>query len=319
MGILSEFLEKFEISVKTETESILHGQKISTPKSTIKVEQERNTNEEIFYNSSLKQPPSAPPINVAQISIKKASYLPLQHSETPLRNTWACKEIIQFLIKEPYINIYNFNRAEKILIRFIDFKGLTDINELKNKLLELQEQLDKSTSSQDKFGKALVSWSLKTHGLKLTLTRPKLKGFKQYIAINFNKEEEITVLNCWAGKHEKNEFIKSRCRNSCHKKHQTNSINFDAEVWKSFNHAGITLKNYSKSLECLERNRNTLPELIQEINRKHLMQVIHEPLMNNVTIKTDNNETAFLSFRTNTAQKVDIKLCNYASSLTISR
>jgi len=323
MGILNELLDKLEISVRSDTESVLHGQKINNKKiqdlnkfSDEKVLNERSDKDEVFFNSVFQQTPKLPPTNIAQISIKKESYLPL-YTPRPVNDVKALKELVSFFIYEPYINIYNFNRAEKCLAKFINFKALNDIEELRAKLSELQEEFDKSTSSQDKFGKALIKWSLRTNGIKLTLVRPKMQGFKQFIAINFNKESEITILNYWQGKNEKHELIKSRTQNKIHKKHQINSIRFDAQVWKSFNASGILAKNFTKTLECLERNRNTLPELIQEINRKQVMQIIHEPYLNNVTIKTDNNETAFLSFLSNTSQKVDIKLCSYASSITI--
>jgi hypothetical protein len=323
MGILNELLDKLEISVRSDTESVLHGQKINNKKiqelnkfSNEKVLNERSEKDEVFFNSVFEQTPILPPTNIAQISVKKESYLPL-YTPKPVEDVKALKELVSFFIYEPYINIYNFNRAEKCLARFVNFKALKDIEELRAKLSELQEEFDKSTSSQDKFGKALIKWSLRTNGIKISLVRPKMQGFKQYIAINFNKESEITVLNCWAGKTEKHEFIKSRSQSKIHKKHQKNSIAFDAQVWKSFNVSGILACNYTRTLECLERNRNTLPELIQEINKKQIMQIIYEPYLNNVTIKSDNNETAFLSFLTNSSQKVDIKLCSYASSITI--
>jgi len=158
---------------------------------------------------------------------------------------------------------------------------------------------------------------MKQNGVKLTLARPKLQGFKQFIAIDFTQESRVTILNSWSGKSHKHEFIKKRTQNKVHKTNQRSSIKFDAEVWKSFNSFDILLKNYEKTLECLERNRNTLPELIQEINKKNLFQVIHEPYLNKVTIKSDNHETAFLSFVTRGFQEVDVKLCSYASSITI--
>jgi hypothetical protein len=313
MAFLNELLEKIDISVRS-AETVLHGHKINNSSKNFNktLVQERNDNEEVFFNSIFNNETKIP----TQINIKKESYLPL-YTPQSIRDSQQLKNLINFFIHEPHINIYNFPKAELLLNKFVDFKSLTDLEELKNKLLDLQQELDKSTASQDKFGKAIITWSMKQNGVKLTLMRPKLQGFKQFIAIDFTQESTISVLNCWTGKTHKHEYIKKRTQNKTHKKHQRNSILFDAEVWKSFNSFDIVLKNYRKTLECLERNRNTLPELIQEINKKNLLQVIQEPYLNKVTIKTDNHETAFLSFITRSFQKVDVKLCNYASSITI--
>ncbi|MEY3369420.1 MAG: hypothetical protein RLZZ361_90 [Cyanobacteriota bacterium] len=322
MSILNELLDKLEISVKSDTESILHGQKVnhhmqkSNYFTSNKINSERNPDEEVFFNTVLNQPPQLPPNNHPQISIKKSNYLPT-YSNNPTLDSKAIKNLIAFFVNEPCINIYNFNHAEKLLARFINLKNITDIEELKHKLSNLQEEFDKHTSSHDKFGKLLLNWSLRVKGIKLTITRPKLAGFKQLIAINFNQDIEISILSYWTGKQNKHEFIKSRSQNRIHKKNHRSSIAFDAEVWRSFNFAGISFKNYFKTLECLERNRNTLPDLIQEINRKSLIKVIHENYLNNVTIKSDNHETAYLSFVTNRSQKVDIKICSYASSIVV--
>jgi len=318
MPILNELLEKLEISVRSETETVLHGHKIQQPAKNRDqtIIQERNNQEEVFFKSVFNHEAKTPAQNLSQINIKKESQLPI-YNPGKISDSRHLQNLVSFFIHEPHINIYNFSKAELLLNKFVDFKGLNDIEELRIKLHNLQEELDKSTSSHDKFGKALISWSLKTNGLKLTLVRPMLQGFKQFIGIDFTKESKITVLNSWAGKTKKHEFIKARTQKKIHKNHQKNSIAFDAKVWKSFNLADILLKNYEKTLECLERNRNTLPELIQEINKKNLLQVIHEPYLNKVSIKSDNYETAFLSFMTKSSQKVDIKLCSYASSITI--
>ena len=81
MGILNELLDKLEISVRSDTESVLHGQKINNKKiqdlnkfSDGKVLKERSDKDEVFFNSVFQQTPKLPPTNIAQISIKKESY-----------------------------------------------------------------------------------------------------------------------------------------------------------------------------------------------------------------------------------------------------
>jgi hypothetical protein len=321
MVISHELQERLEISVNTDTENFINGQnfniksKVTSKDFDQKILNERISNEEVFFNNLQNQEIKSSKKNLAQINIKKESTLPV-YNPLMVSDSKALGSLINFFSNEPYINIYNFRTAEVLLNRFINFKSLNDLEELRNKLQELQQELDKSISNQNKFGKALISWSLRTNGVKLSLIRANIQGFKQYIAIDFTKESKVTILNCWNGKLKKNELIKKRSQSTCHKRSQSQSICFDAEVWKSFNFGDISFKNYEKTLDCIERNRNTLPELIKEINKKNLFQVIHEPYLNKVAIKSDNRETTFFSFVTRSSQKVDIKLCSYASSIT---
>jgi hypothetical protein len=322
MPISHELQDKIEVLVKAGTDHVIHGHNLKNQKNfndndyEKRILNERINGEGIFFDNFLNQEIKIPKKTLAQINIKKESNLPAYN---PLF-TSDLKNLISFFTNEPYINIYNFNKAEILLKKFINFKAINDIQELKHKLQELQQELDKSISDLNKFGKALLHWSLKTNGLKLTLIRTKIQGLKQFVAIDFTKESKITILNCWSkepGVQLKNELIKRRSQYTCNKKSDSHSINFDAEVWKSFNFGDISFKNYEKTLDCIERNRNTLPELIKQVNKKNLFQVVHEPYLNKVAIKSDNRETTFLNFETRSCQKVTIKLCSYASCITI--
>lgn len=319
MGILNEMLENIGITGVSEPEVVLRGQKVSSSnvvnehfsKPGLK-QSHRDDSDDVFFNSVFAPPVDKPPVDFSQITIKKASYLP-QVNVNEEKSKKRIAELVNFFYSNPLINLNNFQQAQKLLFRYLDNPA-----DIKQKLVMLQEELDKSSSDTDKFGKVIITWSQRSSGLRLSLFRPKFKGCKQLIALKYAKSgPELVVLTCWEGKHKKHELIKSRSERKVHKKTELGSIIFDAKFWHAFNFAGIHLRNYGKTLECLERNRLTLSELIQEINRKDLLKLLQEPLLSNVSIKTDNQETTFLSFRTSASQKVDIKLCSFASSISM--
>ncbi len=247
-----------------------------------------------------------------QIKLRRESKLPISLND--IKEETQLHKIVVFFQQNPFISLNNFRQAEQILSPYLnDPLAVTD------KLKKLQEEFDKSTKNHDKFGKVVMGFTLRSKGLRLKLERPKLKGCSQSIAINYNTKQDpsLLVYTTWDWKNKKTELIKSKSNYKPRQARNSSSINFDANVWRAFNLAGIQQKNYMKSLDCLERNYLDLPKFVHEVNKKEITKLLGPNLMNNVAIKTDNQETTFLNFTTNTAQKVEAKVTSFASSLII--
>jgi hypothetical protein len=72
-----------------------------------------------------------------------------------------------------------------------------------------------------------------------------------------------------------------------------------------------------KSLDCLDRNQDRIIDFINLSNKKSIINLIEPDLFSNVSIKTDNQNTLFLNFRSNIGQKVDVRLTHFASSIVV--
>lgn len=272
---------------------------------------ERSDSPEVFFPNDHEPNISR---DFTQLKLKKESKLPL--SLRDIKEETQIQKIIVFFKENPLIGLNNFKQAEHILCNYLKEPILAN-----DKLSKLQEAFDKETYNTDKFGKVIMSWSLKNRGIRLKILRSKLKDCSQSIAINFKTKIDpaFVIYTDWDWKNKKTELIRSKS-NYKHDKHRDmNSINFDATVWQAFNPNGILQKHYIKSLDCIERNYLDLPKFVHEVNKKCLTNLLASNLMNNIAIKTDNQETTFLDFTTNSGQKIEAKITSFASSLLVYR
>ncbi len=249
-----------------------------------------------------------------QLQLRKESKLPINIRD--IKEETQIQKIVTFFKENPLVSLNNFKQAESILCTY-----LNDAIQANEKLAKLQEAFDKETLNTDKFGKVVMSWALKNRGVRLKILRSKLKNCSQSIAVNFRTKIDpaLVVYTDWDWKQKKTELIRSKSNYKHAKRRDTNSINFDAAVWQTFNPNEIAQKNYMKSLDCIERNYLDLPKFVHEVNKKSLLTMLASNLMNNVAIKTDNQETTFLDFTSNSGQRVEAKVTSFASSLSVSR
>lgn len=247
-----------------------------------------------------------------QLKLRKKSQLPITLDD--IKEEAQLQKIIVFFKQNPFINLNNFTQAEHLLCSY-----LNDALAFMEKLEKLREEFDKSTKNNEKFGKVVMNFTLRSKGLRIKIDRPKLKGCSQSIAINFNSKlnPSMIAMTHYNWKHQKVELIRSKSNFKPIARRNYASIDFDAKVWQAFNAPGIQQKNYMKSLDCLERNYLDLPKFVHEVNKKDISNMLSTSLINNVAIKTDNQNTTFINFTTNTAQKVEAKITKFASSLII--
>ncbi len=272
---------------------------------------ERSRSQEVFFSGDKEATIAR---EFVQLKLRKESKLPMTLSD--IKEETQIQKIITFFKENPLISLNNFKQAESILCNY-----LNDPIVASDKLGKLQEAFDKETYNTDKFGKVIMTWALKNRGVRLKLLRSKLKDCSQSIAVNFKTKIDpaLVVYTDWDWKNKKTELIRSKSNYKHTQRRDMNSINFDATVWQAFNPSGILQKNYMKSLDCIERNYLDLSKFVHEVNKKCLMNLLSDNLMNNIAIKTDNQETTFLNFTSNTGQKIESKVTSFASSLLVYR
>lgn len=222
---------------------------------------------------------------------------------------------IGFFKTYPIVSISNFASAEKLFRKIFDSK-----KNLNHVLYKLKEKCEENFYETDRFGNLVLDSLIKSPYLKLALDRTKLKDVKQFLSLDLDSTNPHAFIayTKWDWKNPKYEIIRSFSPNIPYPKPDAKSIAFDAKIWQSFNSNGIHRKNLLKSLDCLERNRHTLPDFIREINRKSISNIFTEDLINGVSIKTDNQDTVFLSFKTSSGQKIAAKLTGFASSIGLA-
>lgn len=217
--------------------------------------------------------------------------------------------LVDFFLHNSFINLRNFSQS---LSLFMDlFEGPENFEELQ---ILLSQALDKKTEKLHKYGKAHIS--SQGHG-KICLERSsyKLGYLKQYINIDFDKKD-IAVCTVWPNKAKGIEFIRShKMRN---KVNEDCSIEFDSHIWKSFNKFGIYGNNYQKTLDCIERNHLNLEKFINQVNAKHIANVLLPKLINKPKIITNEKNTTFFDFVTSTKQDVSIKITKNIASIVVS-
>lgn len=217
-----------------------------------------------------------------------------------------------FFTKNPLVSLTNFQVAKTLFTNYFSSK-----RELLIRLFQFKKNMENFSHEQDKFGKLSFDFKIKDDSVQITLQRSRLKGIKQYLSISTNPDKEFLSFTQWNWKHKKEELIRSR---SLYKKknHTDSSIDFDAKVWRAFNNQGLRRKHFMKSLDCIERNQERIIDFINLANKKNILHLIEPDLFNNVSIKTDNQDTLFMNFRSNLSQKVDLKLTKFASSIVVA-
>ncbi len=295
------------IVIDTGIDSQAHSKNISIKP----IQVERSHNPEVLFSRDKEATIAR---DFVQLKLKKESKLPITLND--IKEETQIQKIIVFFKANPIVGLNNFKQAESVLCDY-----LNDPIVVSDKLAKLQEAFDKETYNTDKFGKVIMSWALKDRGVRLKILRSKLKDCSQSIAVNFKTKIDpaLVVYTDWDWKNKKTELIRSKSNYKHTQRRDMNSINFDAAVWQAFNPGGLLQKNYMKSLDCIERNYLDLSKFVHEVNKKCLMNLLSDNLMNNIAIKTDNQETTFLSFTSNAGQKVEAKVTSFASSLLVYR
>lgn len=283
----------------------------------------RSTHEQVYFQQSKEIP-----IDIKQIKVKLASN-PLVHvthekefDESFQENIFAksrstldypkiYKDFGYFFNLYPLVSLSNFKASEKLFVSYF-----ANRREILVRISEFKKVIDTFSSERDKFGKLIFDFKLKAHSLQITMQRSRLKGVKQYLSISLNSDAEFICFTQWNWKHKKEELIRSRDPFKV-KKITKDSLAFDAKVWQAFNNQGLKRKHFMKSLDCLDRNQDRVIDFINLANKKSIINLIEPDLFSNVSIKTDNQNTLFLNFRSNIGQKVDVRLTHFASSIVV--
>lgn len=287
-------------------------------------------NDVYFQQQSLAKKPVDIPIELKQIRVTQASHPVVkveqeleQDESNPVRDILFAKlkptinyqkvfkDFSYFFNLYPLVSLNNFKAAEKLFVTYFGNR-----REAPFRIAEFKKIADSFSSERDKFGKLIFEFKLKAHSLQITMQRSRLKGVKQYLSISFFDNMDFISFTQWNWKHKKEELIRSRNPFKA-RKVSRDSLIFDAKVWQAFNNTGLRRKHFMKSIDCLERNQDHVIDFINLANKKSIINLIEPDLFNNVSIKTDNQNTMFMNFRSSTSQKVDIRLTNFASSIVV--
>ena len=275
----------------------------------------RSTHEQVYFQQSKEIP-----IDIKQIKVKLASNPIVQvthekeldpglqenifaKSRSTLDYPKIHKDFGYFFNLYPLVSLSNFKASEKLFVSYF-----ANRREILVRISEFKKVIDGFSSERDKFGKLIFDFKLKAHSLQITMQRSRLKGVKQYLSISLNNDAEFICFTQWNWKHKKEELIRSRDPFKV-KKITKDSLAFDNQ--------GLKRKHFMKSLDCLDRNQDRVIDFINLANKKSIINLIEPDLFSNVSIKTDNQNTLFLNFRSNIGQKVDVRLTHFASSIVV--
>lgn len=275
---------------------------------------ERNDSANIFFNGNLElETQPLLPIILKQIRVNKNASSQLDYAELKLEQK--LHRIIGFFNKYAFVDIVNFKSIQNLLTDYF-----SHASSLKDSINRFKEEIDKYSRNNHTHGKLYVSTAIKSNSLRLTLTRSKAKDTKQYISFSLDEsfQSELLVYT----KDLKSDKSKSAIIRNCMLKNRSfnqneESIKFDANIWRSFNFAGIHRKDYLKTLDCIERNRLNLSKFINSVNKKDLSNILTKDLISQIKIKTDNKHILCLEFITNQGQMIEAKLTKDAVALTI--
>ena len=248
-----------------------------------------------------------------QIRINKARAVSREEQERLLTNK-KLLAIYNFFDTNPFVSLNNFQTAQKILANYFD-----DPTKFIDRIMKIKELLPQGFEQHHRFGLLKVDCTYRGNSIKLSISRSKLKDTEQHISINLenNKPNNLLVFTQWNWKNKKYQILRSTDISNRRRGASPSSIEFDAKVWQAYNAGGILRKNFLKTLDCVERNHKNLGAFINSINQKSILNVFDKSLINNASIKTDNQLASIMNFRTNTSQKVDIKVTPHATSLTV--
>lgn len=265
---------------------------------------------EVFFNNGTNASRFHEP---KQIKIKKPRPISREEQENLITNK-KLTALYKFFDENPHISLSNFQLSQKLLANYFD-----DPTKFIDRIVKLKEYLPQGFEAHHKFGLLKIDCVYRGNYIKISLARSKLKDLEQHISINLtnNKPESFLVFSQWNWKNKKYQLIRSVDITNRSQGSSLSSIEFDAKIWQAYNSGGIHRTHFLKSLDCAERNYRKLGAFVNSVNKKSLLNIFDKPLINNASIKTDNQSSSMLSFRTNTSQKVDIKISKYSTSLTI--
>lgn len=283
-----------------------------TPNGQIFKEQ-RADETEVFFNSGYSNSSNAHFSTPQQIRIKKAQPISREEQESLITNR-KLLALYNFFNTNPFISLSNFQTAQKILANYFD-----DPTKFIDRILKLKEYLPQGFEQHHRFGLLKIDCVYRGNYIKLSIQRSKLKDTEQHISINLenHKPDNFLVFTQWNWKNKKYQIIRSTDISNRRIGSSPSSIEFDAKVWQAYNAGGIFRKNFLKTLDCVERNYKNLGAFINSVNQKSLLNVFDKALISNASIKTDNQLASIMTFRTNTSQKVDIRVSQYSTSLTV--
>lgn len=277
------------------------------------IKEQRAEETEVFFNSGYSHSSNANFTAPKQINIKKAQPISRAEQENLITNR-KLLALYNFFNTNPFVSLSNFQTAQKILANYFD-----DPTKFIDRILKLKEYLPQGFEQHHRFGLLKIDCVYRGDYIKLSIQRSKLKDTEQHISINLENHtpDNLLVFTQWNWKNKKYQIIRSTEMNNRRIGSSPSSIEFDAKVWQAYNAGGIFRKNFLKTLDCIERNYKNLGALINSVNQKSLLNVFDKALINNASIKTDNQLASIMNFRTNTSQKVDIRVSQYTTSLTV--
>lgn len=274
---------------------------------------QRTEDTEVFFNSRYSDSTDSHFNTPKQIKIKKAQPISREEQENLITNR-KLLAIYNFFNTNPFVSLSNFQTAQKLLSNYFD-----DPSKFIDRIVKLKEYLPQGFEQHHRFGLMKIDCSYRGNYIKLSIQRSKLRDTEQHISINLenHKPDNLLVFTQWNWKNKKYQIIRSTDMSNRRLGSSPSSIEFDAKVWQAYNAGGIFRKNFLKTLDCVERNYKNLGAFINAVNQKSILNIFDKSLINNASIKTDNQLASVMNFRTNTSQKVDIRVSQYTTSLTV--
>lgn len=277
------------------------------------LKEQRLEETEVFFNNGYNNSSSTQFIETKQIRIQKSRPISREEQENLILNN-KLLAVYNFFDTNPFISLSNFQSAEKVLANYFD-----DPTKFIERVVKLKELLPQGFQQHHRFGLLKIDCVYRGNYIKLNICRSKLKDTEQHISINLenHKPSSLLVFTQWNWKNKKYQVIRSTDIANRRTITSPSSIEFDAKVWQAYNAGGIHRKNFLKTMDCFERNNKALGAFINSVNKKSILNLFDKPLITNASIKTDNQYSSIINFRSNCSQKVDIKLTRYATSLTV--
>lgn len=309
MEVLEALNKSIELKVKSPV-AALTDDVLFIPKKA----SHRDDSDNVFFDGAINvQLGPQLPVVSHKIKVKDPEILASELKELKLEQK--LHSILRFFDKFEFVNLANFKVIQNLLVDYFSHSY-----SLQDSIRKLKEEVDKHSKDTHRFGKLFVNTVVKNNSLRLTLTRSKAKDTKQYVSFTLDEQQHSELFvytSCVKDEKRRSQLIRNCMLKNRSFKQDKESIKFDAATWKSFNIAGLHRKDYLKTLDCIERNRLNLSELINEINRKNFSNVFDRDLIRNIKIKTDNKHVLSVDFHTNQGQLVTSMLTRDAASITV--
>lgn len=214
--------------------------------------------------------------------------------------------LARFISSNAKIDLHNFPKAEKL------FKDYFTVNaECKELAFEiLAQEIDKRTCKTTQQGKAVISRN--PHGLTIERISNKNGSFKQYI--NLNDEGQLLAFTKWETKARKIELLRSK---KYKKNTKLSQMNFDVDLWKTYNQAPIANSSLQKIIDCTERNHHVLAKFIKAVNKKTVFNALQKEIIVDSKIKTNGKDTTYFYFSSPIGEKIATKTTAHASCIQL--